>query len=95
MNKLEFPETTKWVVAHNNEDIFQAFAVDPVHCLQTGQPYLETFDTAEEAITSFPQLSTDFFNLSAIKLGVIVLPQQEPTLPEPVNEPAFEVLPPG
>jgi hypothetical protein len=94
MNKFEFPETTKWVVVHNNEDIFQALIVEPNTGLQTGQPYIEVFDSAENAITAFPQLSTDFLNLSAQSFG---LPIDLPSPPPPINsiiEPTFEILPP-
>lgn len=55
MNELNYPETTKWVVAHNNEDIFIATQIEPQNCFSTGQPYMEIFDTEEEAKAAFPQ----------------------------------------
>jgi hypothetical protein len=80
MNKLEFPETKKIVVAHNNEDIFQVLIVEPNNCLETGQPYMDIFDNIEDGISAFPQLSTNFLNLSSRFLG---LPLERPLPPLP------------
>lgn len=57
MPSLEYPETTKWVVAHNNNDVFHIVVVDPQHYFITGQPYMETFDTKEDLLNMFPHLS--------------------------------------
>jgi hypothetical protein len=59
MNELKYPETTKHVVAHNNEDVFHYSVVAPQNCFTTGQPFMEIFDTKEELLTNFPWLSTD------------------------------------
>jgi hypothetical protein len=57
MYTLSHPETTKWVVAHNNDDVFHVSEVKPNNCILTGQPFMEVFDSKEEMLTSFPQLS--------------------------------------
>lgn len=60
MPSLNYPQFTKWVVAHNNSDIFIPGKVEPQHCLATGQPFLDIFDTKEEAISAYPSLSAHF-----------------------------------
>lgn len=57
MHTLNYPETTKWVVAHNNDDIFHVSKVKPNNCLLTGQPFMEVFDSEDEMLIRFPQLS--------------------------------------
>jgi hypothetical protein len=57
---LNYPETAKWVVAHNGNDIFHLSEVQPQNCFATGQPFLEVFNTQEEALIAFPQLSAQF-----------------------------------
>lgn len=59
MPSLNYPETTKWVVAHNNNDVFHIVKVDPKNCLLTGQPFMEVFDTKEELLAQFPQLANN------------------------------------
>jgi hypothetical protein len=57
---LNYPESTKWVVAHNSNDVFCLSEVQPQNCFATGQPFMEVFDTQEEALIAFPQLSAQF-----------------------------------
>lgn len=63
MHTLNRPESTKWVVAHNNVDVFHASEVGPNNSLLTGQPFMEVFDSKEEMLSQFPQLA-DNENLS-------------------------------
>jgi len=64
MHELNHPQTTKWVVATNNVDIFIGVVVEPQNCFSTGQPIMEVFDSKEEANTAFPNASAYFsFNL--------------------------------
>jgi hypothetical protein len=55
MNELNYPETTKHVIAHNGEDTFVYVMIEPQNCLSTGQPFIEIFDCEEEAKQAFPQ----------------------------------------
>ena len=61
MPALNYPETPKWVVAHNNIDVFHISEVLPSNCFATGQPYMDVFDTQDELLSAFPQLSSHFF----------------------------------
>lgn len=68
MNELNYPETTKWVVFHN-EDKYSCCAVEPQNCFATGMPFMEIFNSEEEAKTAYPQafpepetLETDISN---------------------------------
>jgi hypothetical protein len=54
MNELNYPETTKHVIIHDNET-FTYHIVEPQNCLSTGQPFMEIFDSEEEAKQVFPQ----------------------------------------
>ena len=54
MNELNYPETTKHVIIHDNET-FSYHIVEPQNCLSTGQPFMEIFDSEEEAKLAFPQ----------------------------------------
>jgi hypothetical protein len=60
MHSLNYPPTTKWVVAHNNNDIFHPCFVESQNCFETGQPFLDVFDSKEDLITAFPHLSSAF-----------------------------------
>lgn len=64
MNELNYPETTKHVIVHDNET-FVYHIVEPQNCLSTGQPFMEVFDTEEEAKLEFPQafLENDTFTI--------------------------------
>lgn len=73
MASLNYPETTKWVVAHNNNDVFHICEVTPQNCFATGQPFMEMFDTKEELLLVFPALSSHFFEPS--------FPEEEILLP--------------
>jgi hypothetical protein len=55
MKKLMHPETTKYVICHNGNDVFHYSVVEPNDGLTTGQPFMEVFDTEEEAKEAFPQ----------------------------------------
>jgi len=57
MNELNYPETTKYIVAHNNIDVFHYVVVEPQNCFTTGQPFMEIFNTEEELLEKFPNLS--------------------------------------
>lgn len=59
MHTLNYPETTKWVVSHNNDNVFHVSEVKPNNCLLTGQPFMEVFDSREEMLIRFPQLSNN------------------------------------
>jgi hypothetical protein len=64
MNELNYPQTTKWVIAHNGIDIYIGSIVYPYNCFATGQPFMDIFDSKEEANTAFPSVSAYFsFNL--------------------------------
>ena len=54
MNELNYPETTKHVIIHDKET-FVYHIVEPQNCLSTGQPFMEIFDSKEEAEKAFPQ----------------------------------------
>lgn len=58
MHTLNYPETTKWVVAHNNQDVIHSAEVNPQNCFSTGQPFMEIFDSKEQMIEFFPSLSS-------------------------------------
>ena len=60
MYNLEYPETTKWVVAHNGNNVYHTAVVEPQNCFATGQPFMEVFDSKEELLTAFPHLSGQF-----------------------------------
>lgn len=64
MHTLNYPLSTKWVVAHNGEDIYHTSIVEPQNCFATGQPYLEVFDSEEDLLTAFPQLSSNYTELT-------------------------------
>jgi len=53
MNELNYPETIKHVIIHNNET-FTYHIVEPQNCLSTGQPFMEIFESEEDARQSFP-----------------------------------------
>ena len=55
MNELNYPETTKYVIAHNGEDVYSYNVVEPLNCFSTGQPFMEIFNSEEEAKEKFPQ----------------------------------------
>lgn len=55
MNELNYPQTTKYIIAHNGEDIFSFNTIEPQNCFSTGQPFMEIFDSKEEAKQAFPQ----------------------------------------
>ena len=59
MHTLSHPSSTKWVVSHNNVDVFHASEVSPNNCLITGQPFMEVFDSKEEMLSQFPQLANE------------------------------------
>ena len=61
MNELNYPETTKHVIIHDNE-IFAYHIVEPQNCMSTGQPFMEIFDSEEEAKQAFPQVFPQILN---------------------------------
>jgi hypothetical protein len=63
MHNLNYPSTTKWVVAHNGSDIFHISETHPQNCFATGQPFMEVFDSKEELLSSFPHLSGKFLEI--------------------------------
>ena len=58
MQEINYPETTKHIVAHNNEKYIYV-KVDPQNCFRTGYPLVEIFDTKEMAKEHFPQAFID------------------------------------
>jgi hypothetical protein len=74
MPALNYPETTKWVVAHNNIDIFHVSEVQPQNCFTTGQPYMDVFDTKEDLLTAFPDLTSQFQEYILTDQDIIVPP---------------------
>ena len=59
MHSLNYPESTKWVVSHNNDDVFHVSEVKPNNCLLTGQPFMEVFNSKEEMLSQFPRLANE------------------------------------
>jgi hypothetical protein len=55
MNTLKYPLTTKYVVIHNGEDFCKCVTVKPDQEFLTGQPFMDVFDSEEEARNTFPQ----------------------------------------
>ena len=47
--------TAKHVICHNNTDVFHYSIVEPNDGLVTGQPFIEIFNSEEEAKQAFPQ----------------------------------------
>jgi len=64
MQTLNYPSTTKWVVAHNGSDVFHVSEVQPQQSFSTGQPLMEVFDSKEDLLTAFPNLSNYFAELA-------------------------------
>ncbi len=64
MLSLEFPETTKWVVAHNNNNVFHFAEVQPQNCFTTGQPFMDVFDSIKDLLTAYPNLSSEVHSLN-------------------------------
>jgi len=60
MYVLNYPETIKWVVAHNGESIFHVSKVEPQNTLSTGQPFMDVFESQESLLFTFPHLSGHF-----------------------------------
>lgn len=86
---LHHPETIKWVVAHNGSDIFHYSVVEPHLCFTTGQPYMEVFNSQEELLSAFPQLSGNFIEP---ELELELPPEPEIELPlEPELPPEPEL----
>ncbi len=48
--------TEKHVICHNNLDVFHYSVVEPNDGLVTGQPFMEIFNSIEEAKEAFPQV---------------------------------------
>lgn len=71
MPSLNYPETTKWVVAHNNVDVFHYSEVQPQNCFSSGQPNMDIFDSKEEMLTAFPQLSVYFVDPSIPEIHLV------------------------
>lgn len=57
---LHHPETTKWVVAHDGAGIYHTSKIETQNCFETGQPYMEVFDSKEALLSAFPNLSGTF-----------------------------------
>lgn len=55
MLSIEYPETTKHIIAHNNKNIFHYVVVTSRNCFTTGQPYMDIFDTEDEARAAYPK----------------------------------------
>jgi hypothetical protein len=55
MHELKHPEKTKYVVAHNGNGLMHYAKVEPQNCFKTGQPFMEVFDSEEEAKERFPE----------------------------------------
>ena len=67
MKELNYPETTKHVIVHDNE-AFVYHVVEPQHCLSTGQLFMEIFNSQEEAKEAFPQaFPEEHFRISDIQ----------------------------
>jgi hypothetical protein len=65
MHTLNYPETTKWVVAHNNDNVYHVSEVQSQNCFTTGQPFMDVFDSIEDLLTSYPNLSSEVYSLSS------------------------------
>ena len=55
MNILKYPQTAKYVVIHNGENYCKCVKVEAGQEFITGQPFMDVFDTEEEAKNTFPQ----------------------------------------
>jgi hypothetical protein len=91
MNELNYPETTKYVIVHNNE-VFTNHIVEPQNCFSTGQPFMVVFDTEEEAKQAFPQafptLEPESTPMDNYQHPIIEEPvvEEQPITAEPVVE---------
>ncbi len=56
MNQITNSETKKWAVFHNNNDVFHPVIVEIGVSVFSGQPFMEVFDSLEEAKIKFPHL---------------------------------------
>lgn len=52
----------KWVLCHNNVDVFHIIQVQKGQTLQTGQPVVEVFDTDEELKNKILSVCPTFFD---------------------------------
>ena len=54
MKEFKNDKVQKFIVAHNNENVFHFVVAGPNAIVQTGQPYLEVFNSIAELRISFP-----------------------------------------
>ena len=73
MFTVNYPDQTIWYVAYNDDNVFYNGTVDPETCLATGQPFLSTFNTFEEALSTFPQAYVGYVPVSTLEPYVDVI----------------------
>ena len=56
------PETEKYVIVHNGKDHISLVHVSDKQVLDTGQPYMEVFETEEEAKSRYKELSGKIYD---------------------------------
>jgi hypothetical protein len=60
MNEIKNSTEEKWVLCHNNNDIFHASLIKVGGNLSSGQPNLEKFDTKDELIARIKAINPDY-----------------------------------
>jgi hypothetical protein len=60
MNKIENSQEEKWVLCHNNADIFHISYVGIGVNLSSSQPFLEKFDTEDLVIERIKAINPDY-----------------------------------
>lgn len=73
MYTINYPEQTIWYVTYNDDNIFHSGMIQPQNCFETGQPYLSTFDTFEDALSTFPQAFVGQVPISALETYVDII----------------------
>jgi hypothetical protein len=60
MNEIKNSKEEKWILCHNNADIFHPSLIKVGGNLSSGQPNLEKFDTKEELIARVKELNPEY-----------------------------------
>ena len=59
MNSINNISSTKWVICHNEVDVFHIVKLEVGSKLETGQPFVEQFDTEQELETRINTLTNN------------------------------------
>ena len=62
MHTIDNVTETKWVLCHNSTDIFHIVKLEIGNKLETGQPYIEEFDTEEQLEQRINELNPEWYN---------------------------------